>query len=57
MARSVRRRRRRPHRLLKLLVLLALCAVFFWWSNHSLQTDRFTYRSPQIGRASGRERV
>ena len=48
MARSVRRRRRRPHRLLKLLVLLALCAVFFWWSNHSLQTDRFTYRSPRL---------
>ena len=40
--------RRRTHRLGKFLLFCVLCAVFFWWSNHSLQTDRFTYRSPRL---------
>lgn len=48
MARSERRRKRRSSRLLKLLVLCALFAAFFWWSNHSLQTERFTYRSQRL---------
>lgn len=48
MARSERRRKRRSGRLLKLLVLCALFAAFFWWSNHSLQTERFTYRSQRL---------
>lgn len=43
-----RRPRRRSRRLLKLLVLLALCALFLWWSNHALQTQRFTYASPRL---------
>ena len=43
-----RRRRRRSHRLLNFLLILALCAGFFWWSNHSLQVERFTYRSPRL---------
>ena len=42
-----RRPRRRSRRLLK-LVLLALCALFLWWSNHALQTQRFTYASPRL---------
>jgi len=43
-----RRPRRRSRRLLNLLVLLALCALFLWWSNHALQTQRFTYASPRL---------
>ena len=43
-----KRRRRRSHRLLNFLLILALCAGFFWWSNHSLQVERFTYRSPRL---------
>ena len=41
-------RRRRSHRLLKLILLCALCAGFFWWSNHTLQTERFTFASPRL---------
>lgn len=40
--------RRRKHRLLKFLLLCALFAVFFWWSNHSLETERFTFDSPRL---------
>lgn len=43
-----RRTRRRSHLLGKLLVFCALCAVFFWWSNHSLQTERATFTSPRL---------
>jgi len=43
-----RRPRRRSHRLRNLLLFCAACAVFFRWSNHSLQTDRFTYTSPRL---------
>lgn len=43
-----RRARRRSRRLLKFLLFCALCAVFFWWSNHSLQTERFTFASPRL---------
>lgn len=43
-----RPRRRRSHRLLKLLFFCALCAVFFRWSNHSLQTERFTFASSRL---------
>ena len=43
-----RRTRRRSHRLLKFLIFCAFCAVFFWWSNHSLQTERFTFASSHL---------
>ena len=43
-----RRARRRPHRLLKFLIFCAFCAAFFWWSNHSLQTERFTFASSRL---------
>ena len=41
-------RRRRSHRLLKLLLLCALCAGFFWWSNYTIQTERFVFASPRL---------
>lgn len=41
-------RRRRPRRLLKWILFCAFCAGFFWWSNHSLQTERFTFSSPRL---------
>lgn len=45
-------RPRRPHRrsrpLRRLLLPCALCAAFFWWSNRSLQTERFTFASPRL---------
>lgn len=47
MARK-RRPRRRSRRLLRLLVLLALGALFLWWSNTSLQVQRFTFTSPRL---------
>ena len=47
MSRS-RRIRRRSHWLLKLILFCALCALFFWWSNHSLQTERFTFASARL---------
>ena len=40
--------RRRPRRLLKFLIFCALSAAFVWWSNHSLQTERFTFSSPRL---------
>lgn len=43
-----RRARRRSHWFLKLLLLCALCAGFLWWSNHSLQTERFTFASSRL---------
>lgn len=43
-----RRPRRRKRRLLKFLLFCAFCAAFFWWSNHSLQTERFTFASPRL---------
>ena len=47
---STRRRKpgRRLRRLLVLLLLAAFWAVFFQWSNHSLQVERFTYTSPRL---------
>ena len=42
------RRRRKRHRFLKFLLLCALFAIFFWWSNHSLQTQSFTYSSDRL---------
>lgn len=47
MSRSRRARRRFP-RLLKWIILCALCAVFFRWSNHSLQTEEFTFASQRL---------
>ena len=41
-------RRRHPRRLLKFLIFCALCAAFVWWSNHSLQTERFAFSSPRL---------
>ncbi len=43
-----RPRRRRRHLFLKFLLLCALSVVFFWWSNHSLQTQAFTYASDRL---------
>ena len=43
-----RRVRRRTHRLRNFLLLCLFCAGFFWWSNHSLQTERFTFSSPRL---------
>ena len=49
MADRTRRKRRSPLRRLLLFLLLALlCAGFFRWSNHSLQTERFTFASPRL---------
>lgn len=48
MTRQRRRRGRRSRLLWKLLLLCALCAGFFWWSNHSLQTETFTFSSPRL---------
>ena len=42
------RARRRTYRLRNFLLFCVLCAVFFWWSNHSLQTERFTFTSPRL---------
>lgn len=42
------RRPRRSHRLLKCLILCASLAGFFWWSNHSLETQRFVFSSPRL---------
>ena len=43
-----RARRRRRHPFLKFLLLCIFFAVFFWWSNHSLQTQSFTYTSERL---------
>lgn len=43
-----RRTRRRSHRLGTFLFFCALCAVFFWWSNHTLQTERYIFASPRL---------
>ncbi len=40
--------RRRTHRLGKFLLFCVLCTVFFWWSNHSLQTERAVFTSPRL---------
>ena len=40
--------RRRKRRLLLLAAVLFLCAGFFYWSNHSLQVDIFTYTDPDL---------
>lgn len=48
MTRQRRRRGRRSRLLWKLLLLCTLCAGFFWWSNHSLQTETFTFSSPRL---------
>ncbi|MDE7261151.1 MAG: metallophosphoesterase [Oscillospiraceae bacterium] len=42
------RRRRRRHRFPQFLLLCALFALFLWWSNHSLQTQSFTYSSERL---------
>ena len=43
-----KRRRRRRRWLPRLLALAALFALLVWWSNRSLQTQRFTYASPRL---------
>lgn len=42
------RSRRRTHRLRNFLLFCLFCAVFIWWSNHSLQTEHFTFASPRL---------
>ena len=42
------RLRRKRRRLLKCILFCAACALFFWWSNHSLQTQVFTYASQRL---------
>ena len=46
--RPARRRRRGRRALLILLLLTVFGAAFLWWSNRSLQVDRFTYASPRL---------
>lgn len=48
MTKANRRRRRWPRRLITILLLAAGAAAFLWWSNHSLQIQRFTYTSPRL---------
>lgn len=43
-----RRRRRGVSQFFRLLLLVILCAAFFRWSNHSLQTEAFSYASPRL---------
>lgn len=46
-----RRQKRRPGWGRRLLIFLALCGLgflFFQWSNHSLQTERFVFRSERL---------
>ena len=43
-----RQTRRRSHRLGTFLLSCALCAVFIRWSNHSLQTERYTFASSRL---------
>ena len=43
-----RRPHRRSSRLLKFLIFCALCVGFFWWSNHTLQTERFTFAASRL---------
>ena len=51
MARQRRRRSGWGRRLLIFLVLCGLGFLFFQWSNHSLQTERFTFRSERLPEA------
>ena len=46
--RPARRRGRGRRALLILLLLTVFGAAFLWWSNRSLQVDRFTYASPRL---------
>ena len=39
---------RRSRKLVKFLLFCAFCAAFFWWSNCSLQIERFTFSSPRL---------
>ena len=49
MATHPRKKRRSWGRRILLLVLLVLLAAgFFRWSNHSLQTEYFTFTSPRL---------
>ncbi len=45
---ATRCRRRGASPIFRLLLLAVLCAAFFHWSNHSLQTESFTYASPRL---------
>ena len=51
MARQRRRRSGWGRRLLIFLVLCGLGFLFFQWSNHSLQTERFTFQSERLPEA------
>lgn len=43
-----RRRRRGGSRFFRLLLLAVFCIAFFRWSNHSLQTEAFSYASSRL---------
>ena len=43
-----RGRRKKPRHFLRFLLFAVLAAVFVWWSNNSLQTERFTFSSPRL---------
>lgn len=45
---SRRRGKRKARRFSRFLLLLVLLAVFIWWSNRSLQTERFAFSSPRL---------
>lgn len=44
----MQKKNRRRHRLRNFLLFCAFCAIFFWWSNHSLQIEYFTFSSPNL---------
>ena len=49
MAPHTHPKQRHPWRRLALLLsVLAAAALFFRWSNHSLQTERFTFADPDL---------
>ena len=42
------RTRRRTHRLRNFLLFSIIGAGFIWWSNHTMETEEFTFTSPRL---------